>query len=164
MSCVQTLRNLPALPRVILTVLLLPALSPAWGATQETPVLESTSTEARAGYYQLKWSLEDEAGVDRFILQEADSSDFASPEVFYEGADRATVISGRRDGTAHYRVRAVFEDGHRSPWSPPLEVKVHHHSTVQAFGLFFIGGIVFFATAGMIAAGSRAQRRADPEG
>ncbi|MCG5536368.1 hypothetical protein [Ectothiorhodospira mobilis] len=165
MSCTQTVRSLPPLPRAILAALLLLALSPAWGATQGAPVLESTSTEAKAGYYQLQWALEGaEADIDRFILQEARGGDFASAEIFYEGADRATVISGRRNGDYHYRVRAVFKDGSRSPWSPPLTVQVHHHSTAQAFGLFFLGGVVFFSTAGMIAAGSSAQRRADPEG
>lgn len=163
MSCTQTVRSLPPLTRAILAALLLPAFSPAWAATQEAPALESTSTEAKAGYYQLKWSLEGASDIDRFTLQEARGGDFASAEVFYEGADRATVISGRRDGNYHYRVRAVFQDGSHSPWSTPLEVKVHHHSTAQAFGLFFLGGIVFFATAGMIAAGSSAQRRAEPD-
>ncbi|MFP4683147.1 MAG: fibronectin type III domain-containing protein [Ectothiorhodospira sp.] len=164
MTCIQTIRN-RALQSTALIGLLLLTASPAWGDDPESPLLESTDTPAKGGYYQLKWSLEDaDDPIDKFILQESDGDGFDSPRVFYEGADRATVISGRSNGTYHYRVRAVFRDGSRSPWSDPLEVEVAHHSAGQAYGLFVLGGVVFFTTAGMIAAGSIAQRRADRDG
>ncbi|SEL01703.1 hypothetical protein [Ectothiorhodospira marina] len=136
----------------VLTLLLPPLL-----ASAPKPDLESTSDLARAGYYQLRWSL-DEGEVDRFRLEEATADDFSDARIFYEGADGATVISGRSNGTFHYRVRARMEDGSQTEWSDAQRVEVKHHSIAQAFGIFTLGGLVFVATAGIIAFGTRANR------
>ncbi|AHK79339.1 hypothetical protein M911_09485 [Ectothiorhodospira haloalkaliphila] len=121
------------------------------------PHLESTTDLARAGYFQLRWSL-DEGEVDHFRLEEATEEDFSDAQVFYQGADGATVISGRSNGTFHYRVRAQLDDGSQTDWSQTQSVEVRHHSIAQAFGIFTLGGVVFLATAGVIAFGTRANR------
>ncbi|ANB03922.1 hypothetical protein ECTOBSL9_2846 [Ectothiorhodospira sp. BSL-9] len=126
-------------------------------ANAPKPDLESTTDLARAGYFQLRWSL-DEAEVDHFRLEEATDEDFSDARVFYEGADGASVISGRSNGTFHYRVRAQLDDGTQTDWSETQSVEVRHHSIAQAFGIFTLGGVVFLATAAVIAFGTRANR------
>lgn len=122
------------------------------------PTLDASSEVAAAGYFQLRWALDD-AEVIRYRVEEAADPDFREAATLYEGADRATVISGRGDGVFHYRVRAVLENGDHSAWSEPRRVEVAHHPLGQAIGLFILGGVVFLATVGLIVAGSRLERR-----
>ncbi|WP_242467178.1 hypothetical protein [Ectothiorhodospira shaposhnikovii] len=141
----------PALWAIPLSaVLLLPSPTLA----QNVPTLDSTTQTARAGYYQLRWGMEDADGAI-YRLEESRSADFQTAQILYEGADRATVISGRSDGTFHYRVQATLPDTTRSPWSSPLTVEVAHHSLLQALTLFVIGAVVFLATLALIVTGTR---------
>jgi hypothetical protein len=122
-------------------------------AEAPAPSLSVSSDVARAGYYQLLWAL-DEADVAHYRVEEAADPQFRSAELLYEGADRATVISGRGDGTFHYRVQAMLADGARSPWSEASTVRVEHHPFNQAVFLFLLGAVVFIATIGLIVAGT----------
>ncbi|AHE99615.1 signal peptide protein [Thioalkalivibrio paradoxus ARh 1] len=139
-------------------LLALVAGSPAAGAGAAAPEISSSAELARAGYYQLRWVL-DEADVARYRVEEDSDPGFPDPVALYEGADRATVVSGRSDGIFHYRARATLADGSESAWSETLTVEVAHHPRAQAFGIFTVGGLVFLATAGLIVAGTRAERR-----
>ncbi|MCG5501703.1 hypothetical protein [Ectothiorhodospira lacustris] len=131
-------------------ILMMPSLALA----QAVPTLDATTQIARAGYYQLRWGM---TGADGAVyrLEESRSMDFSEPQVLYEGADRATVISGRSDGTFHYRVQATLADDARSDWSPPLTVEVRHHALYQALALFGVGAFVFLATIALIVTGRR---------
>ncbi|WP_018233269.1 hypothetical protein [Thioalkalivibrio thiocyanodenitrificans] len=128
-------------------------------AGSHAPELSASPDLARAGYFHLRWALDD-VDVDRYTVEEAADPDFTDPAVLYEGADRATVISGRSDGTFHFRVRASLADGGESGWSDTQTVEVVHHPRAQAIGLFILGGLVFLATVGLIVAGTSAGRRA----
>lgn len=88
-------------------------------------------------------------------LVESDDPDFARSRLVYAGPDRATVLSGKRDGAWFYRAR---ESGGESPgpWSRTLEVTVRHHSLNRALLFFAVGGTVFGMTVLLIAVGARA--------
>lgn len=128
-----------------------------------SPVLSADTEVATAGYFGLSWGLsrrpagEADGAPARFELQEAAGPAFGAPRTLYTGPDRATALSGRKDGTYYYRVRA---DG--GPWSAPVAVEVAHHSLVRA-GLFFaLGAAVFAATAVLILRGAHEGRRRGP--
>ncbi|AGA31923.1 hypothetical protein TVNIR_0212 [Thioalkalivibrio nitratireducens DSM 14787] len=140
---------------LLLALAAMPTVGAAGGAA---PEIGSSAELARAGYYQLRWVL-DEAEVARYRVEEDTDPAFSEPVALYEGADRATVVSGRSDGIFHYRARATLADGSESAWSETLTVEVAHHPRAQAFGIFTVGGLVFLATAGLIVAGTRAERR-----
>ncbi|WP_040405905.1 hypothetical protein [Ectothiorhodospira sp. PHS-1] len=129
-------------------------LMPTSVLAQGVPTLDATTQTARAGYYQLRWGLEEADGAI-YRLEESRATDFQEARVLYEGADRATVISGRGDGTFHYRVQATLADDSRSDWSPPLTVEVRHHALHQALTLFGVGAVVFLATIALIVTGRR---------
>jgi hypothetical protein len=128
-------------------------------AASHAPEISASPDLARAGYFHLRWALDD-VDVDHYTVEEAADPDFTESGVLYEGADRATVISGRGDGTFHFRVRATLSDGGESGWSDTQTVEVAHHPRAQAIGLFILGGLVFLATVGLIVAGTYAGRRA----
>lgn len=102
------------------------------------------------GYFRLSWT-GDGAAV---TVEEATTADFSDARVIYEGTEAATVMSGRLDGTYHYRIRAA-----QSRWSAPIIVTVRHHSLAQAFAFLTVGALVFVATAVLIIAGHRRHRQ-----
>lgn len=116
------------------------------------PGLEASTSRSDTGEYRLSWTVDADAEV---VLEEATSEDFSGARVLYEGIDAATVVSGRLDGTYHYRLR-LKTDGN---WSAPVAVEVVHHSAAEAFGFLALGGLVFLATAVLIISGHRAHRR-----
>jgi hypothetical protein len=120
--------------------------------------LASDTDVATAGFYRLEWQ-GDGAGAaatgDRFELQECTRADCADAVPLYRGPDLATVISGRRDGTRYYRVRAVPDDGDRAGWSNVVEVTTAHHPLSRALAFFTAGALVFALTLGLILRGSR---------
>lgn len=99
--------------------------------------LTSDQMTSTAGYYQLNWERND--GSDSIYIVEETPGDAVTPHVIYEGADTATVISGKSDGTYTYKVKS--EDGKHV--SNRLTVTVAHHSLTTAFNFFWIGAIVF---------------------
>jgi hypothetical protein len=148
------------MPRMALAWLLAALL--AWPVVVHgeppAPGLSASTGVARDGSFQLRWSLDD-ADVVYYRIEEAIDPEFREAVTLYQGADRATVISGRGDGTFHYRVRATLADGGRSAWSEPEAVEVAHHPLWQALALFSLGALVFLATVALIVAGTRAERR-----
>ena len=117
-------------------------------ARDAAPHLSSNTDVATAGFYQLSW----ETDAGNIELQEATQSSFHNPVTYYKGADRATVISGRPNGTWYYRIRAIGA-GQPGPWSEPVKVTVAHHSLSRALMFLSLGIIVFVAIVVMIVRG-----------
>lgn len=112
------------------------------------PRLAVDNSVATAGFYRLSW----ETGNTQVELQEATEPGFNNPATAYRGPDRATVISGKPNGTWFYRLRAL--ENRRGPWSEPLTVTVAHHSLSRAFVFLGLGVTVFIATVLMVVRGS----------
>lgn len=145
----------------LLCLLLLAApgtIVPGVALAMPGPILSSTTELARAGNYQLRW-VHESPMVQAYRLERANNPLFTNSVVVYEGADRATVISGRGDGVLHYRVRAQFADGNVTEWSETTSVTVQHHPLTQAFLLFALGALVFVATTLLIITGNRSHQR-----
>lgn len=115
--------------------------------------LESDTQVATAGYYQLTWHNADE-NVS-FEIQEADNAAFHQAEPLYQGRDRATVVTGRSDGTYYYRARLVDVNGTTGAWSDTVKVRVEHHPLSRALGFFTVGAVVFLAILIAILVGNR---------
>jgi hypothetical protein len=113
------------------------------------PRLSVDNSVATAGFYSLSWETE----AAQVELQEANGAGFVHPATTYTGPDRATVISGKPNGTWFYRIRTL-DNQRTGPWSEPLTVTVAHHSLTRAFLFLGLGVIVFIATVLMIVRGS----------
>lgn len=124
---------------------------PSAGTANEAtaPRLSVDSPLATAGFFRLNWGLSD--GAD-FELQEAPDPEFSDPRTLYQGADTASVISGKPNGTWHYRVRAVTHAGH-GPWSDSVTVTVAHHALSRALIFLSLGFVVFLAIAATVVRG-----------
>lgn len=120
---------------VAFALLLLPQLG---GAAS----LETSQELSNEGYYQLSWEADEPVR-----LVEAPTESFSVPTVLYSGGDSGHVVSGKPDGTWHYRLESL--DG-SSLLAGPLEVTVSHHSLARAIGFFAVGGVVFAATLALI--------------
>lgn len=118
---------------------------------QPAVALEASTELSDTGHYRISWSAGENAEV---TVQESSTADFSDARTIYQGTDRATVISGRLDGTFYYRARA---DG--GAWTAPLAVEVRHHSLTTAFAYLAVGAVVFLATAVLIVAGHLRHRR-----
>jgi len=141
-----------------LAAILLLALAGSAAAAGAAPELESSESLATAGYYRLSWRWPGDEEV-RFELQESFEPGFARAHTVYLGYDRATLLSGRSDGTYYYRIRRHPVDGEAGPWSPPLEVRVEHHPLGRAMAFFWVGAAVFAATLLLIIGGGSRERR-----
>jgi len=122
----------------------------AANALEAAPQLSSDTNVASAGFYRLMW----ETHAEDVELQEAANPDFRDVTIPYRGPDRATVISGKPDGTWYYRVRAA-DGADPGPWSRAVAVTVAHHSLSRALMFLSLGVVVFVATATMIIRGTR---------
>lgn len=144
-------RTLPVKPLLLAVTVILAGLPLSASPAPDTvaPRLSVDNTVVTAGFYRLSW----EAGIERVELQEATEPGFDNPATTYTGPDRATVISGKPNGTWFYRIRALH-DKNAGPWSEPLTVTVAHHSLSRALLFLGLGVTVFIATVLMIVRGS----------
>ena len=144
--------RIPALG--VLCFLLCVTASAAAGATP--PTLSSDTAVATAGYYRLEWDWEDSpaSAPASFEVQESTRADFRDAQPLYRGPDLATVISGRRDGSRYYRVRAASDNDAHSAWSKVVEVETAHHPLSRALAFFAAGALVFSLTLTLILRGS----------
>ncbi|MFQ5535506.1 MAG: hypothetical protein ACE5EM_11875 [Sphingomonadales bacterium] len=117
---------------------------------QPAPRLTSDSDIASAGFFRLLW----ETDAERVELQESKHATFENARILYQGSDRATVVSGKPDGTWYYRIRAIGK-GQAGPWSKAVVVTVDHHSLTRAIGFFVLGLIVFIGILFVIVGGAR---------
>jgi len=125
-------------------------LASAPGALLAAPHIETDTAVATAGYYVLRWSA---ATTDVEVAEFANPGG-GDPSIIYRGPDRATLISGKPNGTRIYRVREVGA-GEPSAWSEPVSVTVAHHPLSRALTFFGIGAVVFLATLTLIVRGAR---------
>lgn len=131
--------------RIRMLIILVPALTCLLStgvthAQMTVPELSVDNETATAGYYRLNW----ETDAESFELQEASSPGFENATTAYSGPDRASVFSGKPDGTWHYRVRAA-ENGQPGPWSDAVTVTVAHHDPGRAFMFLALGFFIFIA-------------------
>jgi hypothetical protein len=145
---IRTLSARYLLLTVMVTLAGLP-LSASSAPDLVAPRLSVDNSVATAGFYSLSW----ETGIERVELQEASEPGFDNPLTAYTGPDRASVISGKPNGTWFYRIRAL-DDQRAGPWSEPLSVTVAHHSLARALLFLGLGLTVFIATVLMIVRGS----------
>jgi hypothetical protein len=154
------------------------ACSLAWPAAvtagaPPAPTLDGEAEEESTnGAFLLAWKPDEDAALDEaggqsweYELEEAPSPDFANTEVVYCGAFDSWFVSGRRDGAAHFRVRARAltdgdEPGPWSEWSAPKTIVIAHHDLRLALGLAGLGALVFAATAITLVVGARRRTRA----
>lgn len=118
-------------------------------AQEDDPHLTVSTTSSDTGTYTVSWE-----ASGAVLLQESTRADFADARLLYEGVDRATVVSGRLNGTYHYR---LLRDG--VPWGEAVTVDVAHHSLKQATAFLGAGAVVFIATVILIVQGHRRHRR-----
>ncbi len=114
------------------------------------------SNNSSSGNLKILWKVDKKkikSDKIKYELQQSSDEHFSAAKKIYEGADRATYISGLRNGIYYYRVRA-FIDGQFGDWSKPASLKVKHHSLKLALILFFVGAMVFTATAWLVIRGS----------
>ncbi|MCG6899712.1 MAG: hypothetical protein LJE75_06875 [Gammaproteobacteria bacterium] len=122
-------------------------------AIQTAPRLSSDTDTATAGFYRLEW----QSAAELVELQEATDAGFEFATTIYTGPDRATVLSGKSDGTRYYRVRAN-DASQNSPWSNPIAVTVVHHSLSRALLFLFMGIFVFLAIVTVVVRGPAHKR------
>jgi hypothetical protein len=157
-------RSLPIAPRrtegesidqrgrqALLCIALLWGLAVASPALAEDVALEAIPAHSTDGVYRLVWS-----APGPVVLEEARSADFASARVVYRGDDRASVRTGRSDGTYHYRLRAIGSDAQAT-----ASVRVEHHALPRAFAFFGVGLVVFASTVALVARGAEAEEGDD---
>ena len=116
----------------------------------DTPVLQSNTTLATAGYYQLSW--QHDIGSN-YELQESTVADFSVAQTLYTGMDTASVISGKPDGIYYYRLRI---NNPQSAWSEPVAVTVKHHPIERAFVFFTLGVVIFILVLVTVLRGNKA--------
>jgi hypothetical protein len=94
-----------------------------------------------------------------FQLQRSAARDFRDPLDLEVGPDRASYVSGLREGESYFRVRAVAADGKVGPWSETLVVQVAYPPRSQVFLLMGVGAILLVATVMLILTGHARHRR-----
>ena len=134
--------------RVMLLACLVSA-GPAHAVTAP-PQLAVDNPLATAGFYRLSWVTE----AAQVELQEAMDPAFHDPVTLYTGPDRASVLSGRPDGTRYYRVRGMNATPGR--WSESVRVTVEHHDLRRAFLFLALGFSVFVAILATVVRGATA--------
>jgi hypothetical protein len=128
--------------RRLAAILLLACLSGSTLAQGAGATLEPLDFESNEGYYQLTWQADEPVR-----LVESSSPDFRAARALYSGTATGHVVSGRPDGTWHYRLESA--DGARV-LSDAATITVRHHSLGRAFAFFGLGAVVFVATLGLI--------------
>lgn len=143
------LRTAPR-PAILLLGLACLALPARGDGSRTFSVNPSHSTD---GVYQLEWT-----GPGPVRIDESTRPDFRDAVAIYEGRDRATTLSGRRDGLYHYRLVPLDRPGAPSGGGsgpPPIQVEVAHHPLSRALGFFALGLFVFLSTVGLVVFGDR---------
>lgn len=135
----------------------------ASGSVSAAVVLQPASSTVTAGYYQLHWDTDSTVAgspvnkAGDFILIESREPGFTNSRTIYRGADTATVISGKPDGTYYYRVGiAQPQEGRPGSWSNSASITVKHHPLSRAFMFFGLGALVFLSTLVVIVRGNLA--------
>lgn len=139
----MTVRRALPVSLLICALMCAPAHAQAW---LDAPALSED------GSYRLQWGSAPPAS--EYEVQMSTSASFEEPVTIYRGPDDARAISGKLNGTYHYRVRTAGGN-----WSAPTKVEVTHHPLARAWLFLGMGATVFLATAALIALGHRQHRR-----
>ena len=78
------------------------------------PTLNAIQNSDGDGEYWVEWQAV--TGATSYVLEESRDPYFAAPTELYSGPATQHEVTGQREGTWHYRVRA-FGPGGQSPWS-----------------------------------------------
>ncbi len=118
-------------------------------------------TVVSEGVINLAWEVSGDRQPALFELQESSAAAFSEAEtrLRYRGPDRGSVVSGMREGSHYFRVRAVEADGTVGGWSEPVHVEARYISREKVVWLLSLGGVVFVATLTTLIAG---HLRSDP--
>lgn len=128
---------------VMCLVAMCPTTSPAANAADWS--LNAAPAVSNDGVFRLTW----DAPVDTVTLQQSSRADFGDARTVYRGTDRATVISGQRDGAYHFRLLDVAGEP-----AARVDVTVAHHPLARAWAFFAVGLGVFVATIALVARGT----------
>ena len=107
----------------------------------ETPALQPIDNPNGLGSYTVSWS--SAARAMEYVLQEAASADFASPQTVYTGPQTSFFFSGKTAATYYYRVLATGNTG-SSSWSssastqvfPPQSPELNYIENPLAYGSY----------------------------
>ena len=107
--------------------------------------LNSSTTDAAAGYYKLSWNWPKAPdSVEYSLIEMSNRDQHAHGREIYSGPDLASVISGKRNGTYRYVVQALNGNLVLAT-SNPVRVIVAHHSLLRAWIVFAIGAFIFLS-------------------
>lgn len=112
--------------------------------------LEDGERVSDDGTVDLAWKAG--GGADGFELQQSPDAGFDDAWTRYRGADTETVVTGLREGTYHFRVRAVSGE-EAGPWSEPLTLTVRYLGRPKLYLLLATGATVAGLTIATIIAG-----------
>ncbi len=118
---------------ILLVALWVPSL-PAFSAD-----LVLSDDGLAAGYATLSWQ---EVEGNKFELKENTPTGW---HTIYSGGDRASTLSGLRDGTYEF---ALWVDG--QPYGAPLVLTVSHHPLGRAWMFFGVGALMFMALVALL--------------
>jgi hypothetical protein len=82
------------------------------------PVLNDPGTTDDDGIFPVSWSTStDDGSIDHYILEMSDSATFTTILNTWTPTTTSVDVTVTTDGTYHFRVRAIDDDGEASPWS-----------------------------------------------
>jgi hypothetical protein len=126
--------------------------SPEAGApgVEFTDELEQESSE---GHLILAWMTDVEGGQHaiEYQLEYSPSADFAEAELWYQGPQERSFVSGLGSGEHFYRVRTRMNaEAPWGPWSEPMHITVKLQDMTIAWILFGVGAVMFVCIAAFI--------------
>lgn len=119
------------------------------GMSQNVEFTNSPISNSREGHTKLEWLVDDDSADLFFIVEQSTDSSFNNSKIIYSGRDRATYISGLKNGTYFFRIKIEGNDS----WADPVRLIVEHHDLKTAYILSVIGLTVFLATAVVLITG-----------
>jgi len=105
------------------------------------------------GTVDLVWTVPDGLEAPEFELQQSLDPDFPDPDTRYRGEENETVLTGLREGSYHFRVRAG-----EGPWSEPLTLEVVFMNRGTLLLLVGTGALVAVLTIAAVVRGFLANR------
>lgn len=125
-----------------------------------TDDLEQESSE---GHMILAWtpSIEGKQEGIEYQLEYSTDADFAEAELWYQGPQQRSFVSGLGNGEHFYRVRArMSPEAQWGLWSAPMRISVKLQDLAIAWLLFGVGALMFVCIAVFIV--WQAQRAGTP--
>jgi hypothetical protein len=145
-------RNFPAaivFLVVVPFVLALPAAAERDRSEPARPRFTNTGdARIEEGHAVLSWTVagEVDAADDLFFeLHESRDPGFGNHQVLHSGPESVVFVSGLKQGTHYFRVRAL-QGGTAGPWSDAMTVEVDYPGRKQVLVLLVVGCLVFVAT------------------